>query len=136
MIEVDHALDLFEFVRCYGELGLQEGLLGGEDLQIVRKTMLHQKLRVPYCGLQVDHLLLVNLETLLCRLPLDQGVVDLYSGIEKALLELVECSLLLCLCFLEVCLEGPLVEDRLHEGCTEIGNESARIHARSRCGPS
>lgn len=27
MIEVDHALDLFEFVRCYGELGLQEGLL-------------------------------------------------------------------------------------------------------------
>ena len=76
LIKVDHGLDLVKSVRYLGELYLQKVLLRCEHFEVICITMLHEEL------------LLVELHSLLGCLPESYGVVDLYSGIEKALAEL------------------------------------------------
>ena len=62
-------MDLIESVRYLGELYLQKILLCGEHFEVICITMFHEELGVPYRGLEVEDLLLVELDPFLCCLP-------------------------------------------------------------------
>ena len=69
MVEVYDALEFIEAVRYLCKFDLQQILLSCEYLQIVGISMLHQKLGVPHCGLQIHNLLLVYFNSFYGCLP-------------------------------------------------------------------
>ena len=127
LVEIYYALDLIKPVGCLGKLGLQKVLLGCEYFQVVRISVVHQELGVPYCSLEVDDLFLAEFHSLLCSLPHGKCIVHFHSRIKKALSEPVCSLLVLSLGCLQTCLVDSASEYRLCYAGYEIGYETARV---------
>ena len=89
MIKIYDALNLCKLVCGYCQFGLKELLLCCENFDICGASVLHKELCVPYRCLKVDNLSAVDVESLLGRLPLYQGVVYVNACFKNALAELV-----------------------------------------------
>ena len=64
VVQVDYALEFAESVGYFRKLCLKEVLLGCEHLEVVRVSVLHQQLCIPYCSLEIHDLFLVKIDSL------------------------------------------------------------------------
>ena len=124
MVELDEALYLRHLIRHLCQLGGEQALLSGQDLQIGGGAMLHQEGGAAVGCLQGIDLLCVQLSFLLGGLVLHQCLVDLCACLQQRLLELKACLLLLRLGDLQLTRQLPFGKERLRQ----VLNENPILH--------